>query len=539
MDHHHPNPTRSHIETEPVDATPPTPEAEQAPSPPDDMPYEERAQLAGVDVNDEEELVTTDELIDTPSSAADRGAENSPLTRFGFVATAVGAIALVVWLLSGFFSAGQKQAQEETSGDPPLPEESADAFGEDDRMRAELALIEQDQAAESPRLARTPESQATASTPTTTAAAPSPEPTNPPAPTPTRAVPPPRPAAPPPAASPTLAASSTPAPEPTDPLEDWARLATAGASGTEVALTPEPDIQTPQGQAQAESAATPASDTALALPRDRVGDNPIALPGDLPSSASPQSGELVAANSPGARGIIQQRPVDDPSGRSTTVQQVAVGSAAAGEVVVPIIYAGGDFSSQGRFAVELTAPLRDINGRVALAAGTLLITQVSAVLDGNILRQQVIAIVYADAQGQVRQEGIEPGVLAIRGPDNQPLVAQVRNHTEGDRFGQDLLLGGLSALGNIGAVLNAPDAVTTATSGASGGTTRTQTTTTVTSGRDNNLWGAALAGFFTPISERLAQRWEAEPQATAEPYLYVPQGQTVSVFVNGVLEVAR
>jgi hypothetical protein len=88
-------------------------------------------------------------------------------------------------------------------------------------------------------------------------------------------------------------------------------------------------------------------------------------------------------------------------------------------------------------------------------------------------------------------------------------------------------------------VLNAPDAVTTATSGASGGTTRTQTTTTVTSGRDNNLWGAALAGFFTPISERLAQRWEAEPQANAEPYLYVPQGQTVSVFVNGVLEVAR
>jgi hypothetical protein len=68
MDHHHPNPTRSHIETEPVDATPPTPEAEQAPSPPDDMPYEERAQLAGVDVNDEEELVTTDELIDTPAA---------------------------------------------------------------------------------------------------------------------------------------------------------------------------------------------------------------------------------------------------------------------------------------------------------------------------------------------------------------------------------------------------------------------------------------------------------------------------------------
>jgi hypothetical protein len=129
--------------------------------------------------------------------------------------------------------------------------------------------------------------------------------------------------------------------------------------------------------------------------------------------------------------------------------------------------------------------------------------------------------------------------LVIRGPNNQPLVAQVRNNSADDSFAQDLLVGGLSALGNIGAVINAPEAVTTATSGATGGRTQTQTTTTVTSGRDNNLWGAALEGFFAPISERVSERFDPRNQDPTQPYLYVPQGQTVSVFVNGVLEVAR
>ena len=252
-----------------------------------------------------------------------------------------------------------------------------------------------------------------------------------------------------------------------------------------------------------------------------------------------------AYTSPGAQGIIQQRSI--PSTRETStetpntnaLQQVAIGTSTKGQVIVPVIYAGGDASAQGRFAIELVEPLMDINGDVALDAGTVLITQITEVLDANILRQQVVAIVYRDANNQVRQEAIAPGILVVRGEDNQPLVAEVHNDGNDSDLGEDLLVGALSALGNIGAVVNAPDTLTTAVSEAAGSNTTTSTSTTVTGGQDDDVVAAALEGFFTPISERVAERFDPQQQTTASPYLLIPEGEEVSIFVNGLLEVAR
>ena len=530
----------------------------------DEIPYEERAQFAGVEADDDDQLVTTDELIEAPSSAADRGVENSPLTRLAFVGSALGAIALIIWIFSGFFTGGNQQAQE-TEAESPLPAESANTFGEDDQMRAELALIEQARSQPEQRLAETPqrptsEDEGEAATepaaPTTT----TPTRVSQPAPTP----PPARPAATPPpepAASPTVRSSSVAAEEEEiDPLERWSRLSEAGAAGAEVALVPEPEIEEPTGETEPTTGGSPISDRrnpgndseALPFPAATVGDDPVPLPDEggisnkeaAPIARRNPSAEVrLASSSPGAAGIIQQRPVTpDAAGEAAgpdQLQQVAIGESAPGTVIVPVVYAGGEVSGRGRFAIELTEPLRDINGEVALAAGTVLITQLTEILDANILRQQVVAIVYRDDQGQVRQEALEPGVLMVRGEDNRPLVAQVRNDDGGSDFGDDVLVGALSALGNIGAVLNAPDAVTTATSEAAGGTSSTSTTTTVTSGQDEDVVAAALEGFFTPVSERVAERFEQQSQNTSSPYLFVPEGQAVSVFVNGVLEVAQ
>jgi hypothetical protein len=348
--------------------------------------------------------------------------------------------------------------------------------------------------------------------------------------------------------------------EEVDPLEQWSRLSEAGAAGADVALVPEPEIDEPAGDAEQPTRANPndrrqnsGSDSeALPFPAATVGDDPVPLPdegGITNKEAEPvarrnSNAEVrLASSSPGATGIIQQRPVTpDAAGDAADaiqLQQVAIGESAPGTVIVPVVYAGGEVSARGRFAIELTEPLRDINGEVALAAGTVLITQLTEILDANIVRQQVVAIVYRDDQGQVRQEALEPGVLMVRGEDNRPLVAQVRNDDGGSDFGDDVLVGALSALGNIGAVLNAPDAVTTATSEAAGGTSSTSTTTTVTSGQDEDVVAAALEGFFTPVSERVAERFEQQSQNTSSPYLFVPEGQAVSVFVNGVLEVAQ
>lgn len=174
-----------------------------------------------------------------------------------------------------------------------------------------------------------------------------------------------------------------------------------------------------------------------------------------------------------------------------------------------------------------------------MAAGTVLITQLTDILNGNILRQEVVAIVYTDAGGQVRQEAVEPGVLIIRGQDNNPLVADVRNDGGGSNLGNDLLVGVLSALGNVGSVINAPDAVTTATSGTSNSSSSSSTSTTVTSGDDDNIVAAALEGFFTPVSERVAERLSEDDDDETEPYLIVPEGREVAIFVNGLLEVLR
>ena len=530
----------SRIETSPV-APDADPHGHRDGANDDEIPYEERAQFAGVEAETDDELVTTDELLTTPSTAAGRGVEQSPLMRMAFVGSLLGAISLIIWLMSGLFTGTQQQAND-SQQDDLLPTESTQTFGEDDQMRAELALIEQERSQAEPQLAETPPPPSE-SEPTDEDEAPDPAP----APTPTvQSSPPPAaptPVAPPPAPSPTVMPPTEPH-EDTDPLEQWSRLSKAGASGSNVALVPEPEIDAPGTVVSQETTdmADSSDSDIVSFPADTVGDDPVPLPNQ---GGITRRETQTASSSPGAQGIIQQRSI--PSTRETSTettntnarQQVAIGSSTEGQVIVPVIYAGGEASAHGRFAIELVEPLTDINGDVALDAGTVLITQIAEVLDANILRQQVVAIVYRDANRQVRQEAISPGVLLVRGEDNRPLVAEVHNDGNDNDLGEDLLVGALSALGNIGAVVNAPDTLTTAVSEAAGNDTTTSTSTTVTSGQDDDVVAAALEGFFTPISERVAERFDPQQQSTASPYLLIPEGEEVSIFVNGWLEVAR
>jgi hypothetical protein len=505
----------------------------------DAFSYEEQLNFAGVDPDDEGELVTTEDLLDGPSTAKKRGAENSPLSRTGLVAAGLGGVVFVIWALSSLFGGSEQVAEEPKD---PLPQESdAALFDESDAYKAELALVEQQEeqqarpqaaqvernpnAEQQPETPEEPQAQVVRAQPT------------PPPPAPPRAAPappPPAPAAPP----------SLPPTEAVDPLEQWAQLSTIGSTGEEVALVPEPEFE--NGPASGSTGSTisrnnPAPAAANPLPTDTIGDDPIST---RTASRSPrtvatrQRGQRVAST-PGAQGILTRRPASEiepstsPSGR----YQVAIGTSAPGRVVVPMVYAGNQNPNNSRFAVELTAPLLDTNGQVALEAGTILITQLSGAPESRVIRQQVIAIVYEAASGQVRQETVAPGVLVIRGQNNQPLVADVVDGNRGSNFGQDLLVGGLSALANVGQTLLAPDAVTSATSGSSGSVTTTSTSTTVTSG-DDNVWAAVVDGFFTPVSERVVERID-QNQQSAVPYLVVGEGREVSIFVNGFLEVVR
>lgn len=516
-----------------------------------DLSYEERASFAGVDPNENDDaLVTTEELLAPPSSAKVRGKENSPMPRTTLVASGLGVVALFVWLISSVFTGGDRSAQ--TQEDPAIPEETTSPYGEDDRYRAELALIEQERRQAEPRIVEAPERL-----PPERSDGPPPEP-SPEPPQPTRAQSP----APPPAPPPTPPRPPEPEPlEPEiDPLEQWAQLSGAGATGAEVALAPAPEF--PQGTGPTEQAGqveqagqqeeeAPAGSS---LPSATVGDNPVPLPGLQRTSQvierspqQPASAPVVQTISydpspglsPGAEGILRRQPMSNPQQyiQQPAIKQVPVGSWAEGEIKVPVVYADGAGPTRGRAAVELTSPLLDTSGEVALPEGTILITEITEVLEPSILRQEVVAVVYEDANGDVRQEEIESGVLLIRGKENGPLVADVREDG-GSSFRDDLLVGALSALGNVGRVINAPDSVTTATSGASGGRTSTSTSTTVTSGSDEDALAAALEGFFTPVAQRVSERTRQRNNNRTGPYLLVEEGEEVSVFVNGLLEVA-
>ena len=215
--------------------------------------------------------------------------------------------------------------------------------------------------------------------------------------------------------------------------------------------------------------------------------------------------------------------------------QITTGTWAAATVVVPMVYSpdssSDNPSTPERFAVALTEPLLDINGTPALPEGTVLITETEFVsVQSRVINQAVVAIIYADRNGNMQQDMLERGVLSIRGKNNAPLIAQLSNEQNTTR--QDLMFGLSNALSNIGRTINSGS--TTSTSASS---PNSASSTTIFSNGDRNILAAALEGFFGATTERMQQR--LEPDDERLPVLVVPEGEEVSVFVNGLLNVNR
>ncbi|NJM98075.1 MAG: hypothetical protein HC800_13810 [Phormidesmis sp. RL_2_1] len=273
-----------------------------------------------------------------------------------------------------------------------------------------------------------------------------------------------------------------------------------------------------------------AEDSAIALARlnESVANREASESGDVNLEIA-QDRQL----SVGAQGILNR--VHSNGGDSPQVHQITTGTSAAATVVVPMVYSpdsgSDDTPSSERFAVTLKEPLVDVNGVSALPEGTVLITEIESIsVQSQVVNQAVVAIVYEDRNGNMRQEMIENGVLSIRGKSNAPLIAQLSNGQ--DTISQDLMFGLSSALGNIGRTINSGNTTSTSSS-----TTNGASSTTVFSNGDRNILAAAMEGFFGATTERMQQR--LEPDDERLPMLVVPEGEEVSVFVNGILNVNR
>lgn len=407
-----------------------------------------------------------------------------------------------------------------------------------------------------------------------------------PEPTPVEAsAPPPAPASEPvaPAPSPPVMVSSSPSPvpapvpvstkpePPVDPFERWAALANMGKQEADVELQPVPSTTVAANFSTDKpipSANSPFQTVELGAPSlVRVANQiPEARSESLPAVNAEAADNSEHTLTPGALGILRNaglplpnpllsesegiqsgdRPVNAPVSLVSTAStaapspiEVPLGTVAAASVMTPLVWdTSGDSNAQtGRFKIELTEDVKASNGAVALPKGTQLIVQATEVSPDNYLvSASAIAILYPGQDGNLRQETLPPEAVLIQGHYGEPLVAEKLNDLSSEITQQDLLVGGLSALGQAGSLLNQPDEEFSQLINSGG-----FSSTTVRRSQSPDLLPALVEGFFNTTAERIRERSERNIQELIErdTIVVIPKDAQVSIVINSFFQVNR
>jgi len=391
------------------------------------------------------------------------------------------------------------------------------------------------------------------------------------------------------------ASSGVAKPEVIDPYERWATLASSTgessvAESGRASQPVDPGFATaPVSAGQAQVASTPAPgafQTVVVGGSGRTGlssSEPIAVPPSqptpVPDPVSNSAGSLVSltqsitapqfsepgtqvALSPGGRGILQRRspseaddeivpvesiPSDEAEDFEVTADRapvtVQLGTMVTGEVVVPMVWdlnrKKSGQTNAGRFSIQLSQDLKSGDGQVALPVGTTLIVQATDVSEANQLVQaSAIAVVYRDGEGAIMQQPLPLGALLVQGQGGSALMAKKLNDVGPALFREDLLVGGLRALGRAGEVLNQPSQESITTTNSSTGEIVTGGTSIIRSRNPELVYGL-LDGFGNAISQRIEQRSQQSTQALIQSntIAVLPQGTQVTVLVNSFFQV--
>lgn len=525
----------------------------------DSLDKESQQELAGFNPNKPIELEDEYKLEQDTTSPKKPPVASQGMPRTITILLITGGVifgSLAIWT----FIRPQEPAPEVVSRTTPKPEKEETISDETARLKTQLALIEQDKmmkpadedlSEESSK--PTPEEQ----TPVTQAEPPPPQPAprkprrprpqpqpvvTRPSPPPT---PPPRAIAPLPPEPPELE-ETPPPPPPVDPYQKWQQLQALGftqspvtASTVASTATISPDttssnIQSTSSSIEPLSPEKPSSDTGNLIKTVTLG--PMRSP-TIPGVKEMTTGEL---------GIINRRPTRTREDRPDKVHAIAFGTSTPGTVKVPLIWDEGSGEQlYNKFAIALDQPIQGTSGEVALPANTVIIAQAESVGRGNRLVQaSAIALVYSDLAGNVKQEAIEKGTIIIRGENSQPLIAE-GYHDYGDEIAsQDLLIGLLSGLGEIGEVFTEPEqnsSFSSSSSSAGSNSSSSTTSSTTINSRDPQIWSAVLKGFFNPLAERISSRNdEALNDLLSRPNIAVIEKDTqVTVVVNSFLKINR
>ncbi|MGB6299962.1 MAG: TrbI/VirB10 family protein [Rivularia sp. (in: cyanobacteria)] len=349
----------------------------------------------------------------------------------------------------------------------------------------------------------------------------------------------------------TLYAPSPTKIEKVDPFERWNKLATLGQQTTsqrnnfsnnnqsfEQAQSL-PDKSEPKSNYPAAHTESNSSKVIFANATNRVKEPQTSTISTVKINGSNDLNRNQSENqTPGEWGILNRTPPNlqqETITASNSPIQVQIGTSAEASVIVPIIWSEED-NNQERFAVELQEDVLSIDKRVALAKGTILITEIHSVSKINrLVKQSVVAVVYKDSSGRVQQKTIPKNTILIRGEKNKPLLAKSISDKGKAIAQQDILIGLLGAAGRAGEVLNQNQNQSSTVISNNGFSSQTFNT----KAKKPNLLAAAVEGFFKPMSQRLSQRAnKASNEIMNRPDVaVVPAGTKVSVVFSNFFEV--
>lgn len=499
----------------------------------------EAAQLVGYNPQETEQLIEDQyKLIQENEGGDSRPSYEHPMIRFASVALPLGAIgggALGLWFL--VFAPRSNQDAEPIASPTPTPSLVPNAEG---RLKSQLAFQDQQASLEKTNARNSVKSKKSASKSSTQKGDQPKETipvrrtitTDPEPPRIARSVSPPTPVVTRSIVQPQAISS----PEVVDPNARWNALAKLGqqqsqlsdsarsTDQTQIASAPNSTIPTVQIGIAPEPSTSIESPKASSSP-DLISSNEASIiRSDLDMTSSPSAPTIASPNQ------VQQPEFSSPV-LPDSPMQVAIGTTVQAKVVVPAIAAE---NSRERSLIELTEDVTAINGRIALPKGTLIATEITKVdPQTRLVHQTAIAIIYKNRFGQVQQQPIPAGSLAVRDQDSAPLMAQPSQPSD-DPIGRDLLIATLSGIEKVGAVINRPQEENFFSSDRFGSTQISRRTT-----RQPDLLAAALEGALGVTVDRLKQRVDQAETTRSMPVLTIPKGQPVSIVFTSFFEIRR
>ncbi|MBD2166319.1 hypothetical protein H6G04_18145 [Calothrix membranacea FACHB-236] len=478
-----------------------------------------------------EELVIFESPIAQPESVkTEQSLSSNPFAKLGLVGTTTLAVVLVAggFLTQMMNGSSQKAKKKNTSPDvkSPVVSESPQPELEIETLKTKLALTEQ---AEAVKLAQQQlrgiqiPPQPIASRPAIKSNAPRivtverivdvPQP--PQTAVNSQPLPPPQIVAAQPNIKPEIkpVVNATPKPK-LDPYQMWASLAKLGSYGQVGS----------NNQAQAdvnnlETASTPNTNTPE-MAQQANNSQPEATPTPETTTENPAEQSTIIAAKEGKQ----------------SEKSIAVGSSVKGVLATAVfgqtMNAGSnneDETPQNTFVVQLQQPLKSADGKVAIPAGTELLTEIRSLSDQGLLQLDVVKAI-AKNGNEMTENSLPSNAMIIRGANGKPLLAQQFPNRGSSIAGMDLGMFVLGGLGKAAELMNRSESQVVTTN--AGGTVVSSTNP------QSNLLAGVLEGGMNTVVPQIAQR---NQQAAAEMMQrtnvwFLPAGTEVEIYVNQPIE---